>query len=62
LASAAQGLENHSGSTRGRAVTGKVRFVAPPPVNLTLPDGQNKQYTVRDEDNVRFMFRRSKKK
>jgi hypothetical protein len=33
---------------------GRVWYVAPPTVILTLPDGQNKQYTVKDEDNVRF--------
>jgi LPXTG-motif cell wall-anchored protein len=34
------------------SLSGKVWFVAPPTVILTLPDGQNKQYVVKD--NVRF--------
>jgi hypothetical protein len=35
-------------------LSGRVWFVAPPTVILTLPDGQNKQYVVKDKDNVRF--------
>ena len=35
-------------------LSGRVWFLAPPTVILTLPDGQNKQYVVKDEDNVRF--------
>jgi hypothetical protein len=31
-----------------------VWFVAAPTVILTLPDGQNKQYVVKQEDNIRF--------
>ena len=34
---------------------GRVWFVAPPTAILTLPDGQNKQYPVRAEDNVQFI-------
>jgi len=39
--------------TRSR-LSGRVWFVAAPNVILTLPDGQNKQYIVKEEDNVRF--------
>jgi hypothetical protein len=35
-------------------LSGRVWFVAAPNVILTLPDGQNKQYVVKQEDNVRF--------
>ena len=35
-------------------LSGRVWFVAAPTVILTLPDGQNKQYVVKQEDNVRF--------
>jgi LPXTG-motif cell wall-anchored protein len=35
-------------------LSGRVWFVAAPNVILTLPDGQNKQYIVKEEDNVRF--------
>ena len=35
-------------------LSGRVWFVAAPNVILTLPDGQNKQYIVKQEDNVRF--------
>ena len=35
-------------------LSGRVWFVAAPTVILTLPDGQNKQYNVKQEDNVRF--------
>jgi LPXTG-motif cell wall-anchored protein len=42
-------------TVRTRSVlSGKVWFVAPPNVILTLPDGQNKQYQVKDD--VRFMI------
>jgi len=39
--------------TRSR-LSGRVWFAAATTVILTLPDGQNKQYVVKDEDNVRF--------
>jgi hypothetical protein len=35
-------------------LNGKVWFIAAPTVILTLQDGQNKQYTVKDTDNIRF--------
>ena len=35
-------------------LSGRVWYVAAPTVILTLPDGQNKQYVVKEEDNVRF--------
>jgi hypothetical protein len=37
-----------------KSVSGKVWYAAPPTVILTLPSGENKQYTVRDEDKVEF--------
>ena len=39
--------------TRSR-LSGRVWYAASTTVILTLPDGQNKQYVVKDEDNVRF--------
>ena len=39
--------------TRSR-LSGRVWYAAATTVILTLPDGQNKQYVVKDEDNVRF--------
>jgi hypothetical protein len=38
-----------------KVVNGRVWYVAPPTVILTLENGENKQYTVRDQDNVRFI-------
>jgi LPXTG-motif cell wall-anchored protein len=34
---------------------GRVWYVVPPTVILTLPTGENKRYEVKDADNVRFM-------
>ena len=39
--------------TRSR-LSGRVWYAAATTVILTLPDGQNKQYIVKEEDNVRF--------
>ena len=35
-------------------LSGRVWYVAAPTVILTLPNGQNKQYVVKDKDNIRF--------
>jgi hypothetical protein len=35
-------------------LNGRVWYISAPTVILTLPDGQNKQYTVKDTDNIRF--------
>ena len=37
-----------------KSVSGRVWYAAPPTVILTLASGENKQYTVRDEDKVEF--------
>jgi LPXTG-motif cell wall-anchored protein len=36
------------------SLTGRVWYAAAPTIILTLPDGTNKQYYVKDEDNLRF--------
>ena len=36
------------------SLTGKVWYVAGPTVILTLPNGENKQYYVKDTDNIHF--------